>query len=385
MKKILLVFGTRPETIKMAPIFRELKRYPQDFEPVICVTGQHRQMLDQMLRVFDISPDYDLRIMDKANDLYDLTALVLTEMRDILAEVNPDIMLVHGDTTTSFAAALAAFYNRIPVGHVEAGLRTHNIYSPWPEEINRQLTGRIATFHFAPSDQCRRNLLEEDVDEEKIVVTGNTVIDALEWVFEKIGSSPEIRRSINEELKIAGYNPSRLDKRKPVLITAHRRENFGEAFASICHAIDLLARKYPDTDFVFPLHLNPNIRQTAYRIFGQPDQRPENLFLIEPLSYLAFSKIMSESSIILTDSGGIQEEAPALGKPVLVLRETTERTEVLGERVKLVGTNREVIVRETSDLLDNSSLHKDSRIRRSCYGDGRASSRIVEALKYINL
>ncbi|MBD5172423.1 MAG: UDP-N-acetylglucosamine 2-epimerase (non-hydrolyzing) [Bacteroidales bacterium] len=385
MKKILLVFGTRPEAIKMAPIFRELKRYPQDFEPVICVTGQHRQMLDQMLRVFDISPDYDLRIMDKANDLYDLTALVLTEMRDILAEVNPDIMLVHGDTTTSFAAALAAFYNRIPVGHVEAGLRTHNIYSPWPEEINRQLTGRIATFHFAPSDQCRRNLLEEGVDEEKIVVTGNTVIDALEWVFEKIGSSPEIRRSINEELKIAGYNPSRLDKRKPVLITAHRRENFGEAFASICHAIDLLARKYPDTDFVFPLHLNPNIRQTAYRIFGQPDQRPENLFLIEPLSYLAFSKIMSESSIILTDSGGIQEEAPALGKPVLVLRETTERTEVLGEWVKLVGTKQEVIVRETSNLLDNSSLHKDSRIRRSCYGDGRASSRIVEALKNINL
>ena len=385
MKKILLVFGTRPEAIKMAPIFRELKRYPQDFEPVICVTGQHRQMLDQMLRVFDISPDYDLRIMDKANDLYDLTALVLTEMRDILAEVNPDIMLVHGDTTTSFAAALAAFYNRIPVGHVEAGLRTHNIYSPWPEEINRQLTGRIATFHFAPSDQCRRNLLEEGVDEEKIVVTGNTVIDALEWVFEKIGSSPEIRRSINEELKIAGYNPSRLDKRKPVLITAHRRENFGEAFASICHAIDLLALKYPDTDFVFPLHLNPNIRQTAYRIFGQPDQRPENLFLIEPLGYIAFSKIMSESSIILTDSGGIQEEAPALGKPVLVLRETTERTEVLGEWVKLVGTKQEVIVRETSNLLDNSSLHKDSRIRRSCYGDGRASSRIVEALKNINL
>ncbi|MDE6230619.1 MAG: UDP-N-acetylglucosamine 2-epimerase (non-hydrolyzing) [Muribaculaceae bacterium] len=385
MKKILLVFGTRPEAIKMAPIFRELKRYPQDFEPVICVTGQHRQMLDQMLRVFDISPDYDLQIMDKANDLYDLTALVLTEMRDIIAEVNPDIMLVHGDTTTSFAAALAAFYNRIPVGHVEAGLRTHNIYSPWPEEMNRQLTCRIATFHFAPSDQCRRNLLEEGVDEEKIVVTGNTVIDALEWVFEKIDSSPEICRSINDELKIAGYNPSRLDKRKPVLITAHRRENFGEEFASICHAIDLLALKYPDTDFVFPLHLNPNIRETAYRIFGQPDQRPENLFLIEPLSYIAFSKIMSESSIILTDSGGIQEEAPALGKPVLVLRETTERTEVLGERVKLIGTNREVIVRETSNLLDNSSLHKDSRIRRSCYGDGRASSRIVEALKYINL
>ena len=385
MKKILLVFGTRPEAIKMAPIFRELKRYPQDFEPVICVTGQHRQMLDQMLRVFDISPDYDLRIMDKANDLYDLTALVLTEMRDILAEVNPDIMLVHGDTTTSFAAALAAFYNRIPAGHVEAGLRTHNIYSPWPEEINRQLTGRIATFHFAPSDQCRRNLLEEGVDEEKIVVTGNTVIDALEWVFEKIGSSPEIRRSINEELITAGYNPSRLAKRKPVVITAHRRENFGEAFASICHAIDMLARKYPDTDFVFPQHLNPNIRQTAHRIFGQPDQRPENLFLIEPLSYLAFSKIMSESSIILTDSGGIQEEAPALGKPVLVLRETTERTEVLGELVKLVGTNPGVIVRETSNLLDNSSLHKDSRIRRSCYGDGHASARIVEALKYINL
>ena len=385
MKKILLVFGTRPEAIKMAPIFRELKRYPQDFEPVICVTGQHRQMLDQMLRVFDISPDYDLRIMDKANDLYDLTALVLTEMRDILAEVNPDIMLVHGDTTTSFAAALAAFYNRIPVGHVEAGLRTRNIYSPWPEEMNRQLTGRIATFHFAPTDQCRRNLLEEGVDEEKIVVTGNTVIDALEWVFEKIGSSPEIRRSINEELITAGYNPSRLAKRKPVVITAHRRENFGEAFASICHAIDMLARKYPDTDFVFPQHLNPNIRQTAHRIFGQPDQRPENLFLIEPLSYLAFSKIMSESSIILTDSGGIQEEAPALGKPVLVLRETTERTEVLGELVKLVGTNPGVIVRETSNLLDNSSLHKDSRIRRSCYGDGHASARIVEALKYINL
>ena len=381
MKRILLVFGTRPEAIKMAPVYRELQKYPQDFEPIICVTGQHRQMLDQVLEVFDITPDYDLRIMDKVHDLYDLTALVLTGMRDVLVETNPDIVLVHGDTTTSAAAALAAFYRKIPVGHVEAGLRTRDIYSPWPEELNRQITGRIATCHFAPTLLCRRNLLTEGVDDKKITVTGNTVIDALNWVINKINSSPEIRGTINSELNKAGYDPSRLSTRRLVLITAHRRENFGEAFASICYAINVLARKYPDTDFVYPLHLNPNIRQAAYRLIGNGGDKPDNLFLLAPLSYLAFTLLLSESTVILTDSGGIQEEAPALCKPVLVMRETTERTEALGELVKLIGTDSDIIVREASNILDNSLHPHDSLKYKSCYGDGYASARIVEALK----
>ena len=380
MKRILLVFGTRPEAIKMAPVYRELQKYPDDFDPILCVTGQHREMLDQVLEVFDIAPDYDLQIMDKVHDLYDLTAHVLTGMRDVLIKTDPDIVLVHGDTTTSAAAALAAFYRQIPVGHVEAGLRTHNIYSPWPEEMNRQITGRIATLHFAPTILCRSNLLSEGIDDSKIVVTGNTVIDALNWVVDKIKSSKEIRRDIAAELNEAGYDPSRLRNRKLVIITAHRRENFGEAFSSICRAIDKLAQKYPDTDFVYPLHLNPNIRQTAYRLFGSGNERRDNLFLINPLSYLAFSLLLSESTVILTDSGGVQEEAPALGKPVIVMRETTERKEALGEMVRLVGTDSDTIILETSNILDKS-LHSHSSLEyQGCYGDVCASSRIVEAL-----
>ena len=375
------MFGTRPEAIKMAPVYRELQKYPQDFAPIVCVTGQHRLMLDQVLEVFHITPDYDLHIMDKVHDLYDLTALVLTGMRDVLAETNPDMVLVHGDTTTSTAAALAAFYRRIPVGHVEAGLRTRNIYSPWPEEMNRQITGRIAALHFAPSPQSRLNLMAEGVDETKIIVTGNTVIDALKQVTDKINSSPEIRWIINAELDKAGYDPSRLGRRKLVLITAHRRENFGNAFASICHAIDALARKYPDTDFVYPLHLNPHIRQMANSLLGDVDDRYNNLFLIEPLSYIAFTSLMTESTVILTDSGGIQEEAPVLGKPVLVMRESTERTEALGELVKLVGTAPDNIVHETSNILDNSLNNRVLPEHNSCYGDGNASARIVAALK----
>ena len=381
MKRILLVFGTRPEAIKMAPVYRELKKFPKIFEPIVCVTGQHRQMLDQVLEVFHITPDYDLRIMEKVHDLYDLTSLILTGMRDVLADSYPDMVLVHGDTTTSAAAALAAFYRKIPVGHVEAGLRTHDLYSPWPEELNRQLTARIASIHFSPTPLCRRNLLTEGVKDSKIVVTGNTVIDALYWVIGKINSSPEIRRTITAELEKAGYDPTRLSNRKLVLITAHRRENFGEGFKSICHAIDALTGKYPDTDFVYPLHLNPNIRQMAYQLFGSGDARRDNLFLIDPLSYLAFSSLLSESTVILTDSGGVQEEAPALGKPVLVMRDTTERSEVLGELVKLVGTESNNIIRETSQILDNSLYPHDSLQNISCYGDGNASSRIIDALR----
>ena len=381
MKKILLVFGTRPEAIKMAPVYRELLKYPHDFEPVVCVTGQHRLMLDQVLELFDIKPDYDLQIMDKVHDLYDLTSLVLTGMRDVLDQTKPHMVLVHGDTTTSAAAALAAFYRQIPVAHVEAGLRTHNIYSPWPEELNRQITSRIAAFHFAPSPQCRMNLLAEGIPDSNIVVTGNTVIDALNWVMNRIDNSSELRTNINAELLKAGYDPSRLHNRKLVLITAHRRENFGHAFASICSAIKTLARKYPDYDFVYPLHLNPNIRQAAFHLLGTEDEAPDNLFLIEPLSYSAFAWLMAESSVILTDSGGIQEEAPAIGKTVLVMRDTTERTEALGRLVKLVGTDTDNIIRQTSNILDNSLQPHISSIINSCYGDGNASARIVQTLR----
>ena len=382
MKRILLVFGTRPEAIKMAPVYRELLRHPNDFEPIVCVTGQHRQMLDQVLEIFDIAPHYDLQIMDKARDLYDLTALVLTGMRDILAQTNPDIVLVHGDTTTSTAAALAAFYRQIPVGHIEAGLRTHNIYSPWPEEMNRQLTARIASLHFAPTDLSRRNLLAEGVDDSKIHVTGNTVIDALRLIIDNFNSSPEIADTITSQLLDAGYDPTRLQSRKLILITAHRRENFGEAFASICRAISRLARNHPDVDFIYPLHLNPNIRLSALRFFGNDDLRPSNLFLINPLSYPAFASLMSKATAILTDSGGIQEEAPALGIPVLVMRTATERTEALGKLVKLVGTDTDNIIRETSSILNNSyPRHSESLSPERCYGDGHASTLIVEALR----
>ena len=385
MKRILLVFGTRPEAIKMAPVYQELMNHPQDFEPIVCVTGQHRLMLDQVLDLFNITPRYDLRIMDKVNDLYDLTALVLTGMRRVLEETNPDMVLVHGDTTTSAAAALAAFYRQIPVGHVEAGLRTRNIYSPWPEEINRQLTARIAAINFAPTPQCRQNLLNEGIDDSKIIVTGNTVIDALNWVIAKINSSPQIRSAINQELAQAGYDPLRLRGRKLVIITAHRRENFGPALDRICHGVSRLAREYPAVDFIYPLHLNPNIRQAARRQFESGNAAPENLFLIEPLSYLTFAAIMAEAAVILTDSGGIQEEAPALGIPVLVMRESTERTEALGPMVKLVGTETERIIHETSLILDNSSNPQDFINHRSCYGDGHSSARIVNALKQKDL
>ena len=339
MKCILLVFGTRPEAIKMAPLVKEFQKYPETFKTIVCVTGQHREMLDQVLRIFDIQPDYDLNIMKQGQDLYDVTARVLTGMREVLKETQPDIVLVHGDTTTSTAAALAAFYQQIPVGHVEAGLRTHNIYSPWPEEMNRQITGRIATYHFAPTSLSKDNLLQEGVSEERIIVTGNTVIDALYMVVEKIKNDGILSCELEKVLKASGYDIGRLsDGRKLVLITGHRRENFGDGFISMCKAIKSLSEKYPEVDFVYPMHLNPNVRKPIYEVFGESQRA--NLFFIEPLEYLSFVYLMEKSAIVLTDSGGIQEEAPGLGKPVLVMRDTTERPEALeAGTVKLVGTD----------------------------------------------
>ena len=372
-KKILLVFGTRPEAIKMCPLVKEFQKYPNDFETVVCVTGQHREMLDQVLEIFGIKPDYDLNIMKQGQDLYDVTARVLTGMRDVLDEVKPDIVLVHGDTTTSMAAAMAAFYRQIPVGHVEAGLRTHNLYSPWPEEMNRQVTGRIAEYDFAPTPLSRQNLLDEGVPEERISVTGNTVIDALHWVVENVLAK--------------GYQPKdpsvaallQDDKRK-VLITGHRRENFGEGFISMCTAIRDLARRYSDVDFVYPMHLNPNVRKPIRQVFG--DHPAENLHFIEPLDYLDFVYLMSRSYIVLTDSGGIQEEAPGLGKPVLVMRDTTERPEALeAGTVKLVGTDYDRIVSEVSSLLENPAAYDAMSHAVNPYGDGKACPRIVEKLK----
>ena len=353
MKCILLVFGTRPEAIKMAPLVKEFQKYPETFKTIVCVTGQHREMLDQVLRIFDIQPDYDLNIMKQGQDLYDVTARVLTGMREVLKETQPDIVLVHGDTTTSTAAALAAFYQQIPVGHVEAGLRTHNIYSPWPEEMNRQITGRIATYHFAPTSLSKDNLLQEGVSEERIIVTGNTVIDALYMVVEKIKNDGILSCELEKVLKASGYDIGRLsDGRKLVLITGHRRENFGDGFISMCKAIKSLSEKYPEVDFVYPMHLNPNVRKPIYEVFGESQRA--NLFFIEPLEYLSFVYLMEKSAIVLTDSGGIQEEAPGLGKPVLVMRDTTERPEALeAGTVKLVGTDYDKIVNEVSGLLDN--------------------------------
>lgn len=383
MKKIMLVFGTRPEAIKMAPLVKEFQKHNEEFETIVCVTGQHRQMLDQVLDIFEIKPDYDLNIMKQGQDLYDVTARVLTGMRDVLQEAKPDVVLVHGDTTTSTAAALAAFYQQIPVGHVEAGLRTHNIYSPWPEEMNRQITGRIATYDFAPTPLSRKNLIQENIDEEKITVTGNTVIDALYWVVDKIKSDSNLDKELEEILRQAGYDVNRLSEgKKLVLITGHRRENFGDGFISMCKAIKALTEKYPDVDFVYPMHLNPNVRKPIHEVFGENLDGLGNMFFIEPLEYLSFVYLMEKSNIVLTDSGGIQEEAPGLGKPVLVMRDTTERPEALeAGTVKLVGTDYDKIVKEVSELLDNNDYYEQMSKAVNPYGDGKACARIVNSLK----
>lgn len=379
----MLVFGTRPEAIKMAPLVKEFQKHPKEFQTVVCVTGQHREMLDQVLRLFKIVPDYDLNIMKQGQDLYDVTARVLTGMRDVLKEFRPNVVLVHGDTTTSTAAALASFYQQIPVGHVEAGLRTHNIYSPWPEEMNRQITGRIASYHFAPTALSRRNLLEEGVRPESVVVTGNTVIDALYMVVDKIKTDDRLKISLLEELREAGYDVERLktDGRRLVLITGHRRENFGQGFIHICNAIKTLTEKYPDVDFVYPMHLNPNVRKPIHEIFGADLSDLGNMFFIEPLEYLSFVYLMEKSTLVLTDSGGIQEEAPGLGKPVLVMRDTTERPEALeAGTVKLVGTDFGRIVGEVSMLLEDKGYYEKMSKAVNPYGDGKACGRIVERL-----
>ena len=382
MKKILLVFGTRPEAIKMAPLVKEFEKHLSEFERVVCVTGQHREMLDQVLRIFDIKPDHDLNIMTPGQDLYDVTVKVLLGMRDVLKKVSPDVVLVHGDTTTSTAAALAAFYQRIPVGHVEAGLRTHDIYSPWPEEMNRQITGRIAAFNFSPTQLSRRNLLAEGVPEDRIFVTGNTVIDALHLVTERIKENPEFVGIAERKLIEAGYDPARAASgRRLVLITGHRRENFGEGFLNICKAIKDLNMKYPEVDFVYPMHLNPNVRKPIAEVFGDSRRPAGNMFFIEPLEYLEFVYLMEKSFIVLTDSGGIQEEAPGLGKPVLVMRDTTERPEAVeAGTVKLVGADYNKILDEVSRLLDDPEEYRKMSGAVNPYGDGNACSRIVSAL-----
>ena len=431
MKKIMLVFGTRPEAIKMAPLVKEFEKYTEDFQTIVCVTGQHRQMLDQVLQLFEITPHYDLNIMQQGQDLYDVTSRVLLGMRDVLREAQPDVVLVHGDTTTSTAAALAAFYQQTPVGHVEAGLRTHNIYSPWPEEMNRQITGRIATYNFAPTPLSRQNLLEEKVSEQSITVTGNTVIDALYWVVDKIKRDEVLSEELKATLAAAGYDVNRLNenedadargasvafgpygrrtlfataaglsaprstaysyenKRRLVLITGHRRENFGDGFIRMCTAIRDLTQKYPDVDFVYPMHLNPNVRKPIQEVFAGLDSLSlgegwgdaSNMFFIEPLEYLSFVYLMEKSTIVLTDSGGIQEEAPGLGKPVLVMRDTTERPEALeAGTVKLVGTDYDKIVSEVSRLLDDKEYYDTMSKAVNPYGDGLACGRIVNALR----
>ena len=410
MKKVLLVFGTRPEAIKMCPLVKEFQKYPDDFETIVCVTGQHREMLDQVLRIFEVTPDYDLNIMKQGQDLYDITARVLTGMRDVLNDVKPDVVLVHGDTTTSTATALAAFYQQIPVGHVEAGLRTHNIYSPWPEEMNRQITGRIATYNFSPTPLSEQNLQDEKAHGQ-IFVTGNTVIDALQAIVNKLKSDKGLANDQVQVLKEAGYDvwrleprakdqelrrkcPSTLDSRQLVLITGHRRENFGEGFINMVTAMKDLAEKYPDVDFVYPMHLNPNVRKPIAEVFGEDAIKDanrqqttakglnNNFFFIEPLQYLEFIYLMEKSYLVLTDSGGIQEEAPGLGKPVLVMRNTTERPEALDAgTVKLVGTNHDLIVSEVSRLLEDSKYYDKMSKAINPYGDGKACERIVNALK----
>ena len=384
MKKVMLVFGTRPEAIKMAPLVKEFQKQKERIETVVCVTGQHREMLDQVLEIFDIKPDYDLNIMKQGQDLYDVTARVLTGMREVLKEVKPDVVLVHGDTTTSTAAALATFYQQIPVGHVEAGLRTHNIYSPWPEEMNRLLTGRLATYHFSPTPLSRNNLIKESIDDRNIIVTGNTVIDALYWVVDKIKNNKELNNELENVLSKAGYDVNRLNNgKKLVLITGHRRENFGDGFINMCTAIKDLMVKYPDVDFVYPMHLNPNVRKPIHEVFGENLSGLKNMFFIEPLEYLSFVYLMEKSSIVLTDSGGIQEEAPGLGKPVLVMRNTTERPEALNAgTVKLVGTDYNEIVNEVSSLIDDKAAYEKMSKAVNPYGDGLACGRIVNALLY---
>ena len=381
MKKVMLVFGTRPEAIKMCPLVKEFQKDTKNFETIVCVTGQHRQMLDQVLTIFDVKPDYDLNIMKQGQDLTDVTARVLTGLRDVFKECRPDVVLVHGDTTTSTAGALAAFYAQIPVGHVEAGLRTHNIYSPWPEEMNRQITGRIATYNFSPTPLSEKNLLEEKVH-GKIVVTGNTVIDALHMVVEKLKNDIALAKEQEEILAKAGYDVMRLkDGKKLVLITGHRRENFGEGFIRMVTAMKDLSEKYPDDDFVYPMHLNPNVRKPIHEVFGEDLTRP-NFFFIEPLQYLEFVYLMEKSTIVLTDSGGIQEEAPGLGKPVLVMRDTTERPEALESgTVHLVGTDYDKIFNEVSTLLEDDTAYEKMSKAVNPYGDGKACSRIVSYLK----
>ncbi len=385
----MLVFGTRPEAIKMCPLVKEFQKFPTDFKTVVCVTGQHREMLDQVLNIFDVKPDFDLNIMKQGQDLYDVTARVLTGMRDVFKECRPDVVLVHGDTTTSTATALAAFYQQIPVGHVEAGLRTHNIYSPWPEEMNRQITGRIATYNFSPTPLSEKNLQEEKAHGQ-IFVTGNTVIDALHMVVEKLQNDPKLEAEQVEVLKAAGYDVTRLfsnsqildKKKKLVLITGHRRENFGDGFISMVTAMKDLSEKYPEVDFVYPMHLNPNVRKPIHEVFGEDLTKYENFFFIEPLQYLEFVYLMEKSTVVLTDSGGIQEEAPGLGKPVLVMRDTTERPEALKSgTVHLVGTNHDLIVREVSTLLDDAEAYERMSKAVNPYGDGKACNRIVRVLK----
>ena len=382
MKKIMLIFGTRPEAIKMCPLVKEFQKHPNEFETIVCVTGQHREMLDQVLRIFDVTPDYDLNIMKQGQDLYDVTARVLTGMRDVFQNVKPDVVLVHGDTTTSTAAALAAFYKQIPVGHVEAGLRTRDIYSPWPEEMNRQITGRIATYNFAPTPLSKKNLEEEKAQGE-IYVTGNTVIDALHMVVDKLKSNNTLA---NEQIKVlaaAGYDVTRLaNGKKLILITGHRRENFGDGFISMVTAMKDLSEKYTDVDFVYPMHLNPNVRKPIHEVFGEDLTAYQNFFFIEPLQYLEFVYLMEKSTVVLTDSGGIQEEAPGLGKPVLVMRNTTERPEALDAgTVKLVGTNHDLIVSEVSRLLEDTAYYDKMSKAVNPYGDGKACERIVDVLK----
>lgn len=384
----MLVFGTRPEAIKMAPLVKAFQEKKDDFETIVCVTGQHREMLDQVLHLFDIKPDYDLNIMKQGQDLYDVTSRVLLGMRDVFKTCRPNILFVHGDTTTSTAAALAGFYQQIPVAHIEAGLRTNNIYSPWPEEMNRQITGRIATFDFSPTQLSRNNLLKENVDDSKITVTGNTVIDALHWVTAKIKNDKNLDEELSLLLKDKGYDTARIDatnkeirNKRLVLITGHRRENFGEGFLNICHAIQDLAQKYPNVDFVYPMHLNPNVRRPIHQVFGEDLTNLNNIFFIEPLEYLSFVFLMEKADIVLTDSGGIQEEAPGLGKPVLVMRDTTERPEAVeAGTVKLVGTDYATIVNNVSLLLDNKQAYETMSKATNPYGDGKACERIINKI-----
>lgn len=383
MKKVMLVFGTRPEAIKMAPLVKEFQANANEFSTQVCVTGQHREMLDQVLDIFDITPDYDLNIMKQGQDLYDVTTGVLLGMRDVLKQANPDVVLVHGDTATSTAAALAAFYQQIPVAHIEAGLRTHNIYSPWPEEMNRLITGRLATYHLSPTTLSKQNLLNEGIAEDAITVTGNTVIDALHIVVDRIKNNKKLNKKLELILRDTGYDVSRLEKGKRlVLVTGHRRENFGDGFINICKALKTLSEKYSDVDFVYPMHLNPNVRKPIQDVFGENYNTLPNLYFIEPLEYLSFVYLMEKSSIVLTDSGGIQEEAPGLGKPVIVMRDTTERPEAVeAGTVKLVGTDYDKIVSEVSILLDDKNEYYKMSKANNPYGDGKASQRIVNTFR----